>query len=159
MQLYFSLPVIWPLSHCSSNTKELQSNQNQMATSHTNQNSTDVWGKGSVRSYGAINGPNQAAPIGINLQANPGQARRYARRESRIIINNQDGTAGPVTTRQILNRPVNNRNVEAGLRIDRAENRPQSVGPGICDIMGCFICFCACCILVMLFIFGLQNYS
>ena len=129
-----------------------------MATSNTNQNSTDVWGKGSVRSYGAINGPNQAAPIGINLQANPGQARRYARRESRIIINNQDGTAGPVTTRQILNRPVNNRDVEAGLRIDRAENRPQSVGPGICDIMGCFICFCACCILVMMFIFGLQNY-
>ena len=128
-----------------------------MATSHTNQNSTDhqKWGKESVRSYGTINGPNQAAPIGINLQANPGQARR----ESRIIINNQDGTAEPVTTRQILNRPVNNRNVEAGLRIDWAENRPQSVGPGICDIMGRFIIFCACCILVYLFIFGLQNYT
>ena len=125
------------------------------------------WGKGSVRSYGTINEPNQAAPIRINLQANPGQAtpwqastrqnrrqaRGYARRES-----NQDGTAGPVTTRQILNHSVNNRDVEAGLRIDRAENRPQSVGPSICDIMGRFIIFCACCILVYLFIFGLQNY-
>ena len=30
------------------------------------------WGKGFVRSYGTINGPNQAAPIGSNLQANPG---------------------------------------------------------------------------------------
>ena len=115
------------------------------------------WGMGSVRSYGTINEPNQAAPIGINLQANPGQAtpwqastrqtRRQARRYARTVTR---------TTRQILNRQVNN---QAGLRIDRAENRPQSVGPSICDIMGRFIIFCACCILVMLFIFGLQNYT
>ena len=31
-------------------------------------------GKGSVRCYGTINGPNKVAPIGINLQANPRQA-------------------------------------------------------------------------------------
>ena len=29
------------------------------------------WGMGPVRSYGTINGPNQAAPIEINLHANP----------------------------------------------------------------------------------------
>ena len=81
------------------------------------------------------------------------------------MINNQDvGSARQVTTgpitRQTLSRPVNNQDVEAGLRIDWAENRPQSmnVGQGIWEIMGCFIIFCACCILVMLFIFGLQNY-
>ena len=45
-------------------------------------------GKGSVR-YGTINGPNQVAPIGINLQANP---RQPTTRHSTIMINDQDVT-------------------------------------------------------------------
>ena len=63
------------------------------------------WGKGSVRSYGAINGPNQVTSININHQSNLRQATprqasprqatprqatpRQARRESWIVINNQ----------------------------------------------------------------------
>jgi hypothetical protein len=45
--------------------------------------------KGSVRCYGTINGPNQVAPIGINLQANP---RQPTTRHSTIMINDQDVT-------------------------------------------------------------------
>ena len=93
------------------------------------------WGKGSVRSYGTINGPNQAAPIGINLQANQGHATTATGQV----------TTGPTTTRQvltrtrqILSRQVNNQDVEAGLRIDRAENRPQSMVKN-CVIFLCLI--------------------
>ena len=46
-------------------------------------------GKGSVRCYGTINGPNQVAPIGINRQANP---RQSSTRHSTIMINDQDVT-------------------------------------------------------------------
>ena len=69
------------------------------------------WGKGSVRSYGTINGPNQAAvPIGINFQANPGHSTT------------RQVTTGPVTTRQVLSRPVNNQDVEAGLQRNQTRN-------------------------------------
>jgi hypothetical protein len=56
------------------------------------------WGKGSVRSYGAINGPNQVTNINHQSntrqatprQATPRQAMpREARRESRILMNNR----------------------------------------------------------------------
>ena len=43
-------------------------------------------GKGSVRRYGTINGPNKVTPIGINLQANP---RQPSTRHSTIMINDQ----------------------------------------------------------------------
>ena len=46
-------------------------------------------GKGSVRCYGTINGPNKVTPIGINLQANP---RQPSTRHSTIMINDQDVT-------------------------------------------------------------------
>ena len=46
-------------------------------------------GKGSVRCYGTINGPNQVTPISINLQANP---RQPSTRHSTIMINDQDVT-------------------------------------------------------------------
>ena len=61
-------------------------------------------GKGSVRRYGTINGPNKVTPIGINLQANPRQAnprqanprqanpRQPSTRHSTIMINDQDVT-------------------------------------------------------------------
>ena len=63
------------------------------------------WGKGSIRSYGTINEPNQVTHIEINIHSNHGQATpwqatprqatprqtmpRQARRESRILINNR----------------------------------------------------------------------
>ena len=106
-----------------------------MATSNTNQNSTDVWGKGSVRSYGAINGPNQAAPIRINLQANP----RHA------------------TPRPILSRSVNNQDVEAALRIDPAENSAQSLSDG--QRMALCIAISFFTILIFAFLFCLLMWS
>ena len=106
------------------------------------------WGKGFVRSYGTINGPNQVTPIGINVQANPGHATA------------RQVTTGPITTRQVMTRtrqilscPVNNQDVEAALRIDRTENRARSININqhyLCDkllnfgfgfILFCIICF------------------
>ena len=57
------------------------------------------WGKGSVRSYGTINEPNQVTSIAINPQTNPRQA-----------------TPRQATSRQILSRQANNQDVETGLR-------------------------------------------
>ena len=62
--------------------QRLESIQPENGGTTTAKPNLQKWGMGSVRSYGTINGPNQAAPIGINLQANPGQAT--------IMINNQD---------------------------------------------------------------------
>ena len=51
------------------------------------------WGKGSVRSYGTINGPNQVASIPANpRQPTPRQAtsRQATPRQATVMINNQD---------------------------------------------------------------------
>ena len=115
------------------------------------------WGKRFVRSYGTINGSNQAAPIGINLQANPEQARRQTRRESRIMINNQEVESA----RQVITRPITTRAGQAALQRNRARNR----GECLCSIIGNFIIllvgmltlFIVCC-LVYFLIFRRSEY-
>ena len=83
------------------------------------------WGKGSVRVYGTIDGPNQESRIELNPQANPGQARQATPRQ--------------VTPRQVLSRQY--QDLEAALERERAENWNQCLLLIFCIFFTVFCCF------------------
>ena len=60
--------------------KAVQPGNGELTTANPN---LQKKGKGSLRCYGTINGPNQVAPIGNNLQVNP---RQSTTRHSTIMI-------------------------------------------------------------------------
>jgi hypothetical protein len=92
------------------------------------------WGKGSVRSYGTINGPNQMTSIEINPQTNPRQAtpRQATPRQA---------TPRQATPRQILSRQANNQDVEAGLRREPTCERVNNFVIFLCIAILFISCF------------------
>ena len=86
------------------------------------------WGKGTVRNYGTINGPNQATSIEINPQTNPTQAtpRQATPRQA---------TPRQATPRQILSRQANNQDVEAGLQREPTCERVKNFVIYLCVVI------------------------
>ena len=133
------------------------------------------WGKGSVRSYGTINGPNQEPRIEPNLQATPGlhylptyaTLRLATPRQGTHIEPNLQATPGlhylPTYATLRLAKPrqaaprqaTSNRDEESALlQGDMVENMTQSIKTFFKNV-GTFIGFIIITLLAILGIFGL----
>ena len=105
-----------------------------------------IWGEGSVRSYGTINGPNQGPRIEPNLQATPGL--HYLPTYTKLRL---------ATPRQAAPRQATSNQDEesALLQGDMVENMTQSIKTFFKNV-GTFIGFIIITLLAILGIFGLR---
>ena len=102
------------------------------------------WGKGSVRSYGTINEPNQVTSIAINPQTNPRQAtprQATPRQATPRQTTPRQATPRQGTPRQILSRQANNQDVEAGLRREPTCERVKNFVIFLCIAIMFISCF------------------